>query len=62
MVGIPRHTENAWILSRRDSVDQDVLDKLKQTLKDKVPDYDQDAVLSSSTTQGGDCKYNAVLT
>jgi hypothetical protein len=32
MFGAPRHTENAWILSRTDSLDSEIIDKLKQTL------------------------------
>jgi hypothetical protein len=50
LLGVPRHTENAWILARRDSLDQEITDYLKTTLKAKVPDYNHEAVWTSSTT------------
>jgi hypothetical protein len=61
MFGIPRYTENAWILSRTDSIGAALLEDLKSVLARKVPSYDLSG-WDAKTVQGGDCKYNSVLT
>jgi len=61
MFGIPRYTENAWILSRSDSIGAALFEDLKTVLKNKVPSYDLGG-WDAKTVQGGDCKYNSVLT
>ena len=61
MFGIPRYTENAWILSRSDSIDEAKLEELKSAIARKVPSYASSGGYAK-TVQGGDCKYNSVLT
>lgn len=50
MMGAPRHSENAWILSRTDSIDEATLNKLKATMQEKVPDYAIGSTWTAATT------------
>ncbi len=47
--------EYIWILTREETVDDSVIFSALQTLKQKVPDYDQTQIYR--TQQGGSCKY-----
>jgi hypothetical protein len=40
MFGIPRYTENAWVLSRSDTIDEAKFIDLGNELMSKVPNYD----------------------
>lgn len=58
---LPRKTETSWIISRKQSVEDLLYNDLKTVLKDQVSSYDVDEKWGSHTLQGGDCKYNSVL-
>jgi len=53
----PIYTQQAWILARDRTLDQETIDRLEQVLEDKVGDfYDWDSV-KLQTEQGDDCTY-----
>jgi len=53
----PFYTQQAWILSRDPTLDQETIDNIEQVLAEKVGDsYDWDSV-KLKTKQGGDCTY-----
>jgi apolipoprotein D and lipocalin family protein len=48
-------SEYVWLLTRQQTIDDSVMFKALQTLKEKVPDYDQTNIYR--TYQGATCKY-----
>ena len=58
---IPRKFESAWIMSRKESIDDSLHEELKKVVELNT-NYDVSERWGEHTFQGADCKYNKVLT
>lgn len=59
----PRKTESTWVISRKQSIDSTIFEKLKSDVGSLLDgSYDVADRWGSHTVQGGDCKYNPLLT